>query len=193
METALAAEHRVEPRSNIFVMATLYAAGGSTPVRIRNMSRTGALVEATALPPSGSPIRLSRGSLSIAGQVVWVAGPKAGVHFASGIAVADWLPNGKRGSGQQLVDELVHQSRLGTISMTAPPDLQLITRPPSVTADELVRLQKLLERAGEELAADSLVAATHLMALQLIDGVAQTLAKLAAQDGDCAIARSATA
>jgi hypothetical protein len=182
MENAPAHEHRTEPRSNIFVTATLYAAGGSTPVRIRNMSHSGALVEAAALPSSGQPIRLSRGSLSVAGQIMWVAGPRAGLHFASPVSVTDWLPSGKRGSGQQLVDELVHQSRLGAVAQPAPLD-PAPSRIPA-TAEELHRYQQMLERAGEQLASDPSVAGAHLTALQLIDGVAQALAKLAAQCGE---------
>jgi hypothetical protein len=180
MESGSANEHRLEPRSNIFVAATLYASGGSTPVRIRNMSCNGALVEAAALPPSGTAMRLSRGPLSVAGEVRWVAGPKAGLHFSSGIAVADWLPNGNRGSGQQLIDELVHHSRLGAVPTKAaspePPPA-----PVFATAGELRGFQQMLERAGEELAGDASIAVCHMMALQLIDGVAQALAKLATQ------------
>jgi hypothetical protein len=181
MDSAPGSEHRVESRSNIFVTATLYAIGGSTPVRIRNLSPSGALVEAAVLPPSGSAMRLSRGSLSVAGQVIWVAGPKAGLHFASGVAVADWLPHGNRGNGQQLVDELVHQARLGTISAPTPADPPPGPSTIAATADELRAYQEMLERAGDDLAADRSIAARYVTALQLIDGVAQALAKLAAQ------------
>ena len=174
-------EHRLETRSNIFVTATLYASGGSTPVRIRNLSPSGALVEAAALPPSGSAMRLSRGSLSVAGEVVWVAGPKAGLHFVSGVAVNDWLPHGNRGNGQQLVDELVHQARLGTIAKAAPNDPPPGPSTILATAEELRNYQGMLERAGDDLAADRAIAARYVTQLQLIDGVAQALAKLAAQ------------
>jgi hypothetical protein len=184
MESGSATEHRLEPRSNIFVAATLYASGGSTPVRIRNMSRNGALIEAAALPRSGTAIRLSRGPLSVAGELIWVTGPKAGLHFSSSIAVADWLPNGNRGSGQQLIDEMVHQSRLGAIPKTGAPIEEPSPARIFATPDELMRLQHMLERAGEELAGDASIAARHVMALQLVDGVAQALAKLAAQAGE---------
>jgi hypothetical protein len=182
MEIALPDEHRTEPRSNIFVTATLYASGGSTPVRIRNMSRGGALVEAAGLPPPGGAMRLSRGTLSVAGQIIWVLGAKAGLHFGAPIAIADWLPNGQRGSGQQLIDEVVHQARLSAIVEPAPLD-PAPSRIPG-TADELGRYREMLDRAGEQLAADPSVAAAHLTALQLIDAVAQALAKLAAQAGE---------
>jgi len=105
MDTAPQPNGRLDGRSNIFVTATLYAAGGSTPVRIRNMSRSGALVEASALPPAGTGVRLCRGSISVAGEVIWVDARKAGLRFASPTAAADWLPGGKRGMGQQLADE----------------------------------------------------------------------------------------
>jgi hypothetical protein len=39
----------------------------------------------------------------------------------------------------------------------------------------------MLERAGEELASDGALAARHLMALQMIDGAAQALVRLASE------------
>lgn len=178
METATGPEHRLESRNNMFVTATIYAPEGSTPVRIRNMSRSGALVEAAGLPPTGTAIRLRRGSLEVIGNIMWVDAHKAGVRFTSSVRVADWLPQGKRGTGQQLIDEMVHQARLGTVARAAPSDRAELA---NVTfADELNQLRYMLERAGEELASDSAVATQHVAALQFIDGVAQSLAKLAA-------------
>src|SRR5947209_15008642 len=113
MESTQPHELRIESRSNIFVMAALYSSGRSvTPVRIRNISRTGALIEASLLPPPGTDVRVSRASLSASGTLVWVEGVKAGVRFDEFVNVADWLPQGRRGFGQQFVDELFHQKRL---------------------------------------------------------------------------------
>lgn len=110
-------ELRLDSRNNIFVMAALYASGRSvTPVRVRNISRTGALIEAGALPTVGTKVRLSRASLSASGTVVWIEGSKCGVQFDASISVANWLPQGRRGIGQQFVDELFHQKRLGVSS-----------------------------------------------------------------------------
>jgi hypothetical protein len=188
MDTAAAPNNRLDERSNMFVMATLYAAGGSTPVRIRNISRSGALIEAAALPPVGTDVRLTRASLSVAGEIVWVDQHRAGLRFATPTAASDWLPTGQRGTGQQLADELVHRARLGTVptktadpAPTAATDLQ----------DELIRLHQLLHHAGEELASDEALAANHMMALQAIDGVAHSLAKLAGQMDRRAEPRSA--
>lgn len=179
MQTPDLPENRLELRNNIFVMAALYADGRSTPVRVRNMSQGGALIEAATLPPVDTPVRLSRGSLSASGQVMWVNERKAGLHFAAPVAVAEWLPNGKRGSGQQLVDELVHLTRLGAAAKAAGAPLSFDRN--LALSDELDRLAQLIERAGEQLASDSAVTARHLVALQMIDGAAQALARLASE------------
>jgi hypothetical protein len=76
-----------------------------------------------------------------------------------------------------LIDEMVHQARLGPAARTPQParsDQANLT-----FADELSQLRYMLERAGEDLASDSAVATNHPAALQFIDGVAQSLARLA--------------
>lgn len=175
MEPVAVRELRVESRSNIFVMATMYAAGGSIPVRVRNMSRTGALVEAPALPQAGTVVRLSRGSLTALGNVMWAGDGRAGLRFDGPVTVTDWIPLGKRGSGQQLIDEIVHRARLSGGAQTAPATVEI--------ADEMVQLRQMLERVGEELASDSAVAMQHGPALQMLDSVVQGLSKLALNAG----------
>src|SRR5688500_15452 len=93
-------QRRVEARSNIFVVAALAWSSGTGPVRIRNMSRTGALIEGATIPPEGSPVRLSRGSLSVRGEIVWRRENRAGMRFGSAETVADWLPGNKTATGQ---------------------------------------------------------------------------------------------
>lgn len=164
---------RVESRSNIFVMATMYAGAGSTPVRVRNMSRTGALVEAAILPPVGTTVRLSRGSLNALGDVMWASAGRAGLRFASPVAILDWLPQGKRGSGQQLIDEIVHRARVSGTQPAHPPRRAQAT---VEIADEIVQLRQMLERVSEELSADPAVSSGE--ALQILDAVGEGLGKL---------------
>lgn len=178
MHSAPVHELRLDSRSNIFVMAALYAKGQSvTPVRVRNLSRMGALIESAELPLPGTQIRLCRASLTAVGTAIWVNGGKAGLQFEAPIAVGEWLPHGRRGIAQQLVDELFHQKRLraggpGPIDTTADPELGL--------SAELLELRLSLERAGEALALDTTVASRHPTTLQAIDCVSQALARLAA-------------
>lgn len=178
MQTTPAQEFRLDSRSNIFVMAALYAAGCSvTPVRVRNLSRTGALIESADVPPPGTAVRINRASLTATGILIWVNGGKAGIQFDTPIAVGEWLPQGKRGSGQQFVDELFHQKRLRT---TGPQPIETAPDPELELSAELLELRLSLERAGEALALDGTVAARHPATLQAIDCVSQALARLAA-------------
>jgi hypothetical protein len=180
MQSAAAPDNRSNERSNMFVMGTLYASGGSTPVRIRNLSRTGALIEAAALPPKGTAVRLSRGTLSVAGAMMWVTGGKGGVQLASSVSAEDWMPMGERGRGQQLIDEVMHRARLGSIP---PTPVDPVPRSiPSLRA-ELVRLRQLLLAANEELGSEDALTAAQVIAVQTIDGVANSLAHLADQVG----------
>ena len=171
------AQRRVEPRSNIFVVAALASASGTGPVRIRNMSRSGALIEGAMIPAEGARVRLSRGSLSVTGRIVWQRGSRAGLRFHSTVAVADWLPGGKSATGQQRVDEIVYsyKAEIGEMRLPAAP-------PPEARPDigrELLEIRAALTAVGEELASDDATTARHPQALQAIDVAAQKLEKLA--------------
>lgn len=133
-------------------------------------------MEGVALPPVGTSVRLSRASLNASGSVIWLEQGKAGLQFEAPVGVADWLPQGRRGIGQQFVDELFHQKRLGVNSArtTSAHDGGSLT-------EELLELRLSLERAGEALVLDSAVASRHALTLQSIDCVAQALARIAAE------------
>lgn len=100
------ADGRFQPRTHLFVAATLYANAGSSPVHIRNMSLSGALIEGAALPDVGCRILLKRGSLEAAGQIAWRVGRRAGVRLEANICISGWMA--RLGStGQDRVDALV--------------------------------------------------------------------------------------
>ena len=171
-------ELRLDSRNNIFVMAALYSSGRSvTPVRVRNISRTGALIEAASLPLPGSAVRLTRANLSATGTMIWIDDCKAGVQFDMPVEVASWLPQGRRGIGQQFVDELFHQKRLGVRHCGSQPH----NGNRRALSEDLLELRVLLESAGEELVLDGVVATRHAGALQAIHSAAQILARLAAE------------
>lgn len=169
-----AAEQRAERRSNLFVIAALYGEGASAPitVRIRNLSPGGALVEGPELPDVGTNVRLCRGQLSAAGELLWRGPSHAGLRFTGPVHVADWLPGSARNSGQQRVDQIVFEAR------AAPP---LAPSPAALapTRPDYAAIARSLTQAGEALLADPDVAQRHLGALQAIDIAAQALDGLA--------------
>lgn len=173
------AHQRADMRSNMFVMATLYSDRGSAPVRIRNMSRGGALIESAVVPPEGSRVRLSRGSLSVRGEVVWRRDNRAGIRFDAALEVGNWLPSGIRPSHQQRVDEMIHACRsapAGSAELTPPPPLAR-----SEAIRELLDLRDTLNLVAEELAGDITIAMAHATGLQKLDVAGQMLDKLAAR------------
>jgi len=173
------AQRRVEPRSNIFVVAALAFDSGSGPVRIRNMSRSGALIEGAMIPANGSTVRLSRGSLSVSGEIVWRHESRAGMHFDSAVTVAAWLPGGKSAAGQQRVDEIVYSYKAEVGALHPAP----VAPAPAVASPQdfgwqLLEVRDALNAIAEELAGDDATMARHPNALQAIDMAAQKLETL---------------
>jgi len=178
-----ALDPRADARSNVFVMAALYSATSSCPVRIRNMSRGGALVEGGILPDEGREIRLSRGSLSVSGRVAWRDHARAGLRFDSSIVVADWLPSGNRSSDQQRVDAIVFAAKRGlqAESGQAPPNsADALDRGVSVAA-QLRHFGESLDQVAEQLVADAGVAAQFHTQLQVLDGIARGVGRIASE------------
>jgi hypothetical protein len=99
-------DKRTEGRSNVFLAAALDCGASSVPVRIRNISPKGALVEGASFPPIGAAVRLLRGSLTAAGTLAWQANQHAGINFDGRIDVQSWV-RGAGHSGQQRVDGIV--------------------------------------------------------------------------------------
>jgi hypothetical protein len=65
------ANNRSELRSNLFLSAELVVGPAALPVRVRNLSPHGALVDGGSLPPAGASVRLVRGDLSAEGEIAW--------------------------------------------------------------------------------------------------------------------------
>ena len=61
--------------------ASIEAAGITVPVKLRNLSSEGALIEGDRLPSVGSPVTFHKKELSLAGHVAWITGNRAGVAF----------------------------------------------------------------------------------------------------------------
>lgn len=161
-------DHRLQIRSNVFLAASLVAGALPLPVRVRNLSARGALLDGGSLPPAGARVRLLRGDLSAEGQVAWTAHGHAGIRFASEIDVGAWVKRlGHR--GQQRVDAAVAALRrdqplpalagepsptLSTISAELDSICERLSGSPAMTvefAEELVKLDALA-RALQHLA-----------------------------------------
>ena len=82
---------RRAPRLRVLIAAVLDTAAGERPVRIRNLSSAGALIEAETHLAVGERVTLKRGQTVAPADVVWVGDGKAGLHFLQPIQESEVL------------------------------------------------------------------------------------------------------
>jgi len=175
----------------MYVAAVLCARGTSSPVRIRNMSPSGALIEGALEVAEGELVHLVRGGLTAEAWVVWSTAGRCGLKFSAPVEVKRWL-SPPTNAEQQRVDALVRLVQAGAVPLPVP-DLD----PPAVTeldhtrrfADDLRRVEALLGTLSDRLAEHPRIVEEHGEALQSLDIAMQTLAAIAAElagraDGD---------
>jgi hypothetical protein len=158
----------------MFVLASMVAETASGPVKIRNMSPDGALIEGAALPHLGEHLSIGRGDLAATGRVVWCEGGRAGLRFDQNIDVAAWLP---AGSPQQQVDQAFHAIKNGLTNVVRLPVAPAGTSP--IGKSDLVDAALALEELADALADDAGVIASHSTRLQVLDIAAQLLRRCA--------------
>jgi hypothetical protein len=193
IEAGGTAEDRASPRTNLLLSATVEADGLVIPVRIRNLSETGALIEGGGLPEAGKPLILKRGDLQVRATIAWAAGGKRGVKFDGPTPVNDWTggkPKPLDCTGlrdQRRVDAIQAEARANPASgreqrATEPPTPPPATYPnlEASLADELGYVQRLLEDLGDTLIADLFLVQRHGQSLQSLDLVNQILGHVAA-------------
>lgn len=173
---------RAEPRTNMFVMAKLVFSGTTNPVKIRNMSPSGALIEGPALPTEGMACCLSRADMELDANVVWVRANKVGLKFRQRAHIADWYPAARR--TQSEVDAAVAQARAELASpvraTTAEASPQAPIMASALSADEVRATADALAALADDLADEPAVVARFMAKLQTLDIGVQTLRKLAA-------------
>jgi hypothetical protein len=82
---------RAERRFEVQLSAVLRTGLLSMPVRVRNLSRSGALVQAPCAPPNGGTVTLSREGFAIEGTVMWVDGHLFGLRFEAPMRATELL------------------------------------------------------------------------------------------------------
>jgi hypothetical protein len=186
------------PRKNVMLAATISAGTESAPVRIRNLSELGAMIDGPALPPTGSRLMLERMTMSVAATVIWNDHGRCGLSLGHPIVVDDWIAGAAStaaNSGQFRVDQIQSAVRNGAAlpaesqaSAPGPDDLPPVERR---VAGELTRVKRMLDQVGAALTDDVDVLRRHQRALQSFDIAAMIVEELAtvlvADDRDRAV------
>lgn len=169
-------EQRVEPRTNIFVVATLSSDTTSGSVRVRDIAPMGAKVEGVDLPDLGQRVRLRRGAVSLSGVLVRKEGKVAGVRFDQPTVVDLWLPGGQQG-GQKAVDQEVRNIKLGVPPLPVQKPKRDLTDP-----DELHGIADMLDSLADAICNDPEAVAQFSSKLQVLDIAAQKLRGIATRE-----------
>jgi hypothetical protein len=162
----------------MFVLASMDAPAVSGSIKIRNMSRHGALIEGDVLPGVGEHLRLRRGELTVSGRIVWRHAGKAGLRFEQDVEVSRWLPTA--GGGQQQVDRAFRDLKAGTVE-PAPLAAAQFRAAPAVRGDAL-KAAEALDALADALSEDAAVITNHASKLQSLDIASQLLRRLAARE-----------
>lgn len=160
-------EMRGGGRSNVFLSATLNCGSHRAAVRIRNMSRSGALIDGAELPLPGTRVRLSRGSVSALGSVAWQEKRHAGVKFESEVDVRRWTERMGH-AGQERVDTIVAAIRSGAAPIAH-------ENPDDLNGDSLPILSEALDQVCRRLASMPLVTLEVGEEMIKLDLIAQSL------------------
>jgi hypothetical protein len=179
-----------EPRKSLMLAATLDAGGASVPVRIRNMSQRGAMVDGAYLPGPGTMVRLERLSLATSAIVIWRLDGRCGLKLADPVVPDEWVAGVRRGVvartnfGQARVDGIQAALREGATMPSAPPSepaAEAIDRDrlDALIAEEIGQVARALESALDELSEIPEVIVKHERALQSLDIACAILDSLA--------------
>jgi len=177
-------EQRRGHRSNLFLAAVIEAGGIESPVRIRDLSMSGARLEGPAFPAVGTRLMLRRQDVKIEATVRWIAGGRCGVAFDGQISVPDWVAGKSSGGpafGQAEPGCSPAAPSAGSPSAepTAAPGFDQAGLDARL-AQELAYVQRLLEAVGAEFIRDPGIVARHGRALQGFDLADQILGHLSA-------------
>lgn len=170
------------PRTNLLLSASVETTVGEAPVRVRNLSDGGAMLEGDTLPGPGDRMLLRRAGLTIAGTCVWRSGNRCGVRFDRSISVQQWASSVRAAAnaGQQRIDAIQATLRAGGPFAAADP---LVTPARAAVvdnvADEVAAAARFLRSLSDRLADDMAVIVAHGDVLQQLDPLAQTLDHLA--------------
>ena len=170
-----ASERRSTTRASLYLAATLYCDDHSFPVKIRNISSTGALLESRTMLTAGVLVQLVRGSLIVHGLVAWAEDGRYGLKFSGSVDVQQWRAT-PMNAEQQRVDDVVRLVKAGAVPL--PINAPSPDRPDDANelSADLQRASALIGKLADRLAKDSIVVALYATELQNLDIAIQIIA-----------------
>lgn len=171
--------HR-EPRRKVFLAAVIGLDKTTTECRIKNLTQTGALIEANSNFARGTTVIINRGELCIAGEVMWSRDNLFGVRFSDEINVQKWLEepfsaetiNTPHKSRSLLASTQLNRSGLDHVAI----DENIVNLR---LREELLYVTRIIEEVGQILVKDPFLRVRHYSSLQQLDIGKQMLSEIA--------------
>ncbi len=82
---------RSHKRARVLLAAKLRRGGGEIDVRLRDLSRKGALIESSVPLRAGEEVVFTRGSTTVAARIAWAHGERQGLEFLDMIEESEVL------------------------------------------------------------------------------------------------------
>jgi len=171
---------RSQPRSSMFVAAVMRVGADQVPVKIRNMSPEGAMVETPLVPAVGSNVELTRGALVARGTVIWSLPTRFGIQFSGAVTVKNWLAAPTKVQ-QQRVDEIIALVKSGAIGLDGTQAAAHEARSHDQLVDDLGAVVRLMEHLEDDLTSCDETLARHAGTLQNLDIAMQMLRAVAGE------------
>lgn len=92
---------RSAKRARVLIAAKIETSAGEIEVRLRDLSRKGALIECDVPPTVGSEVMFLRASTIVPARVAWTGGKRVGLEFHYMIDESEVLVQLNRASGDQ--------------------------------------------------------------------------------------------
>jgi hypothetical protein len=85
------AGNRRRERMRVLLAARLVTTFNDRPVKIRDLSSEGAMIEGDGVPSEGTDVILQRGPIEVFATVVWSDGRQCGLEFEDALVEEDFL------------------------------------------------------------------------------------------------------
>lgn len=183
---------REEPRASLYLAASLYCDGQSVPVKIRNLSTMGALLDVSAPVSASGLVQLVRGPLIVHALIAWSEGHRCGLKFSGVVDVQRWrmVP---ANAEQQRVDDIVRIVKTAAVPFPSQAEEESELKEDRPFSADLKLAAELLVRLGDRLAGDDAVVASHGADLQNLDIAMQMIGAVEAMlSGQSDLATDAT-
>ena len=165
--------------------ALLEFEGERHAVFVRNLSVSGALIDAPYLPLAGETVILHRDQQKIPATVAWTDGNRCGLTFTAHVKVDALIkrlkPAEATSAHQGRIDAIQHALRENRAipSFAETEDLIGASAVGKKLADEIGFAHRLVESVSETLSNDAYILTRYVVVLQQLDEAEQLLRKLA--------------